>query len=173
MKRQVASDGARGVRYVRAMRFTILTVGCVLLGLAGCKRTGERNDPLVEAAKACSRHADLSCPRPILHVRNLHASQHYYRDALGFKIDWEHGEPPDFGSVSRGDTVLFMCQGCQGNPGSWMMVFTPDVDRLHREIAGKKAIIRLPPTTMPWGLREMHVADLDGNVIRFGSAIEQ
>jgi catechol 2,3-dioxygenase-like lactoylglutathione lyase family enzyme len=150
---------------------TILMIGCVALGLAGCKRSGERN-PLVETARECAKHGDLSCPRPILHVRSLHASQRYYRDALGFKIDWEHGDPPDFGSVSRGDSMLFMCQGCQGNPGSWMMIFTPDVDRLHDELARRGAIIKLPPTNMPWGMREMQVADPDGNVIRFGSAIE-
>jgi catechol 2,3-dioxygenase-like lactoylglutathione lyase family enzyme len=155
------------------MRITWLVAGCLVIGLAGCKRTGERNDPLVETARACARHGDLSCPRPILHVRSLKASQRYYRDALGFKVDWEYGEPPDFGSVSRGDTALFMCQGCQGNPGSWMMIFAPDVDRLHRELAGKGAIIKLPPTNMPWGMREMQVADPDGNVIRFGSAIDE
>jgi catechol 2,3-dioxygenase-like lactoylglutathione lyase family enzyme len=152
-------------------QLTILMIGCLVLGLAGCKRS-ERN-PLVETARECARHGDLSCPRPILHVRSLHASQRYYRDALGFKIDWEHGDPPDFGSVSRGDSMLFMCQGCQGNPGSWMMIFTPDVDRLHDELARRGAIIRMPPTNMPWGMREMQVADPDGNVIRFGSAIEE
>jgi len=154
------------------MRFTMLVIGGLVLGLPGCKGNGERDDSLVELARACSRHGDLSCPRPILHVRSLHASQRYYRDSLGFKIDWEYGDPPDFGSVSRGDTALFMCQGCQGNPGSWMMIFTPSVDRLHEELARKGAIIKLPPTNMPWGMREMQVADLDGNVIRFGSAID-
>ena len=28
-----------------------------------------------------------------------------------------------------------------------------------------KAIIRMAPTNMPWGLREMHVSDPDGNVL--------
>ena len=41
------------------------------------------------------------------------------------------------GAVSRGDAVLFMCQGCQGNPGSWMMIFAPSVDRLYDEIASR------------------------------------
>jgi catechol 2,3-dioxygenase-like lactoylglutathione lyase family enzyme len=154
------------------VRFTILAVVGLVLGLAGCKRTGEGDHALAEAAKACARHGDLSCPRPILHVKSLHASQRYYRDALGFKIDWEHGDPPDFGSVSRGDAALFMCQGCQGNPGSWMMIFTPSVDRLHDELVRKGAIIKLPPTDMPWGMREMQVADPDGNVIRFGHGID-
>jgi len=153
------------------MRSTMLAVACAVIGLAispaGCRRSSERGDPLVEVAKACVQHGDLSCPRPILHVRSLQASQRYYRDSLGFKIDWEHGEPPDFGAVSRGDAVLFMCQGCQGNPGSWMMIFTPSVDRLYDEISREGAIIKQPPADMPWGLREMQVADPDGNVIRF------
>ena len=63
-----------------------------------------------------------------------------------------------------------MCQGCQGNPGAWIMTFARDVDALYKELLERKAIIRMPPTDMPWGLREMHVADPDGNVIRFGSS---
>jgi catechol 2,3-dioxygenase-like lactoylglutathione lyase family enzyme len=148
-----------------------LALGLVLCA-AGCKRSSERSDALIDTARACAKHGDLSCPRPILHVRSLHASQRYYRDALGFRIDWEHGDPPDFGSVSRGDSILFMCQGCQGNPGSWMWIFAPDVDRLHAELVRRGAIIKLAPTNMPWGVREMHVADPDGNVIRFASPIE-
>jgi hypothetical protein len=47
-----------------------------------------------------------------------------------------------------------------------------DVDRLHEELVERHAIIRMPPTNMAWGLREMHVGDRDGNVIRFASPIE-
>lgn len=136
----------------------------------GCSK-GETRSPLLEAARRCAAGDDgLSCAVPIFNVRSLRASQSYYRDVLGFKVDWQHGEPPDFGSVSRGRSVIFMCQGCQGNPGTWVMLFAPDVDRLHGEFVSKKAIIRMPPTDMPWGLREMHVSDPDGNVMRFGSS---
>lgn len=159
---------------VGTMRAMMLAAAGLVLGLVGCKDKGERdrNEPLVEAARACARHGELSCPRPIFTVSSLRASQSYYRDALGFKLDWDHGDPPDFGSVSRGDTMIFMCQGCQAPRGAWTMVFASNIDRLHDELVGRKAIIKMPPTDMPWGLREMHVADLDGNVLRFGSAIE-
>jgi uncharacterized glyoxalase superfamily protein PhnB len=36
----------------------------------------------------------------------------------------------------------------------------------------KGAIIKSPPGDKPWGMREMQVADPDGNVIRFGSALD-
>jgi catechol 2,3-dioxygenase-like lactoylglutathione lyase family enzyme len=141
--------------------------------LLGCGKGGETPSPLAEAARRCAGgDADLSCTVPIFNVRSLRASSSYYRDALGFKIDWQHGEPPDFGSVSRGHSVIFMCQGCQGTPGAWAMLFAPDVDRLHEEFRNKKALIRMAPTNMPWGLREMHVSDPDGNVLRFGSGID-
>jgi catechol 2,3-dioxygenase-like lactoylglutathione lyase family enzyme len=99
-------------------------------------------------------------------------SQRYYRDALGFRVDWDYGDPPDFGSVSRGDGVLFLSEGDHHGSGTWAMMFTRDVDRLHEEFRGHKARIQMPPTNMPWGLREMQVLDLDGNVLRFGSAIK-
>ncbi|MEJ7602898.1 MAG: bleomycin resistance family protein [Kofleriaceae bacterium] len=146
-----------------------LMLVCLVLAI-GCKDEPRRATPLAELARACKDDGELSCARPIFNVHSLRASQAYYRDALGFKLDWDHGDPPDFGSVSRGDTQLFMCQGCQGTPGAWMMVFARDVDKLHAELVERKAVIRMPPTDMPWGLREMHVSDPDGNVLRFGSS---
>lgn len=147
-------------------------LACLAMAFVGCSSKRERKDPLLEAARECSRGGELECPRPILRVTDLHAAQHYYRDALGFKIDWEHGEPADFGSVSRSNVVLFMCQNCQSSPGIWVFTFTHDVDRLHEEFVERHARIRMPPTNMAWGLREMQVEDPDGNVLRFASPIE-
>ncbi len=53
-----------------------------------------------------------------------------------------------------------------------MMVFSRDVDALYKEIRARGAIIEMAPTRMPWGLREMHVADPDGNTIRFATGVD-
>ena len=153
------------------MRAPLLVV-VVAVGLVGCGREEKAPAPLAKLAAACAHDSELSCPRPILTVRNLAASTRYYREKLGFKLDWEYGDPPDFASVSRGEGVFFMCQDCQGHPGAWAMLFARDVDRLHDEFRKKGAEIRMAPTDMPWGLREMHVADPDGNILRFGSGID-
>ncbi|MEO8698496.1 MAG: glyoxalase superfamily protein [Kofleriaceae bacterium] len=150
------------------MRFTMLAIAALA---TACSKS-ERAEPLAALAKTCTKDAELGCPRPIFSVRDLHASQAYYRDSLGFKIDWEHGDPADFGAVSRADAQIFMCQGCQGTPGAYAWVFARDVDRLHADFVEREAIVRMPPTDMPWGVREMHVADRDGNVIRFATPIE-
>ena len=154
------------------MRMAIVASICVLVvAVAGCKRESERASPLAATVHACTA-GDLGCPRAILYVSDLAASQHYYRDKLGFKIDWAYGEPPDFGAVSRGDTQLFMCQRCQGHPGSWLWVFTPDVDRMYGELVERGAIIKEPPANRPWGAREMIVADPDDNRLRIASGAD-
>lgn len=146
-----------------------ILAACLVLSACSSKRS-ERESPLVAEAKRCGEKCpELSVARPILRVHDLKASQAYYRDKLGFKVDWDYGDPPDFGQVSRSDFALFMCQQCQGVGAAWTMTFAADVDKLHAEFTRRGAIIRQPPKDMPWGLREMQVADPDGNVIRFGS----
>ena len=150
------------------MRQPLLSAVCLLL-LSGC---GSDEPSLAQIAQECTADGQMSCARPILNVSSLEQSQHYYRDVLGFTVDWDWGEPPSFGSVSRDHVTIFMCEGCQGTPGAWMMVFTPNVDALHEEFQARGAKIRMAPTNMPWGLRELHITDPDGNVIRFGHSTE-
>ena len=145
----------------------VLAIACVA---GGCKRSAHEPSALAQTALDCS-HSELGCPRPILYVHDLMAARRYYHEQLGFKLDWTDGDPPDFAAVSRGDTQLFMCQRCQGHAGSWLWVATPDVDRLHAELVKRGAIIKSPPGDKPWGVREMQVADPDGNVLRIGSPI--
>lgn len=150
------------------MRRTLL----IALLLAACS---SRHDepPLATAARLAARDSELSNAIPILHVRSFRGAAAYYREVLGFQVLWDWGSPPDFGAVRRGDATLFLCQGCTSPPGAWTMIFARDVDKLHAELRERNAVIRLPPTNMPWGTREMHVADPDGNVIRFGSSIPE
>jgi len=48
----------------------------------------------------------------------------------------------------------------------WMSIF---MDALHEEYRKSGAIIRQPPTNMPWSVRKMNVEDLDGHRLRMGS----
>ena len=139
------------------------------LAALGCHRHDA--SPLAAAAEASTHDSELSQPFPVLHVRNFAASVAYYRDALGFKLLWDHGSPPDFGAVSRAEATLFLCEGCVSPPGAWNMIFARNVDQLHDELRKRRALIRQPPTNMPWRLREMQVSDPDGNVIRFATGL--
>ena len=102
---------------------------------------------------------------PILRVLNVSASIDYYVHKLGFKIDWQS---PIFASVSRGRCHLFLSQGDQGHPGSWVWIGVEDADALFNEYQASGARLRHPPTNYQWAY-EMQVEDLDGNILRLGS----
>ena len=106
---------------------------------------------------------------PILNVSSFAASMDYYVNKLGFTKKWDWGQPPTFGCVGRDDVSIFLCQGGQGQPGTWLMIFLDSVDELYTDYKGTGAKVLQPPTNMPWGSREMHVEDPDGHRIRFGS----
>lgn len=102
---------------------------------------------------------------PIFRVGKLAASLDYYVRRLGFKFDWGS---PRFASVSRGRFSLFLCEGDQGNPGSWAWVGVEDADALFDEYRRSGARVRHPPTNYEWAY-EMQVEDPDGNVLRLGA----
>jgi uncharacterized glyoxalase superfamily protein PhnB len=106
---------------------------------------------------------------PILNVRDMAASMDYYVNKLGFEKLWDWGEPPNFGCVRRGKVQIFLCENCQGQPGTWMSIFLDDVDALYEEYKQSGAIIRDAPKNYPWETREMRVEDLDGHTFRMGS----
>ena len=71
---------------------------------------------------------------PVLRVRDVAASRDYYVRALGFRVDFE---TPNFISVSRGRCGLFLSEGDQGHPGSWVWIDGKDVaDRRWRSTHG-------------------------------------
>jgi catechol 2,3-dioxygenase-like lactoylglutathione lyase family enzyme len=108
---------------------------------------------------------------PILYVTDLDCSMAYFTDQLGFRKLWDWGTPASFGAVGRDRVEIFLCQGAQGAPGTWLSVFVDDVDALHDELRAKGAVIAIAPQNEPWGMREMQVQCPDGHILRFGHGI--
>jgi predicted enzyme related to lactoylglutathione lyase len=108
---------------------------------------------------------------PILYVRDFEEAMAYYTEKLLFKRLWDWGDPPDFGGVGLGKVEIFLCQGGQGQPGTWLSIFLEDVDDYHQRIAKLGAEVIQPPMDCPWGVREMHVRDPNQHVIRFGHGL--
>lgn len=102
---------------------------------------------------------------PILSVRDIEASLAYYRDVLGF-------EPAPWGGtfthVSRDGCGIYLCEGEQGQAGTWVWVGVEDVDALYAQYRSSGAWVVMEPTTFEWA-REMRIQDPDGHVLRFGS----
>ena len=103
---------------------------------------------------------------PILSVADMSISVRYYVDVLGFEnAEWGSSE---FTCVTRDDASIYLSQGDQGGPGTWVWIGVEDVEMLYEEYTASGATIRHPPQNYPWAY-EMKVEDPDGHVLRFGS----
>ena len=110
----------------------------------------------------------IECIVPILRVTSLPASVRYFRDVLGFQLDWGDPESADMASVSRSGHAIMLCQGAQGQLGTWIWIGVEDIDPLFAEYQKKGVQFLQTPTQRPWAY-EMQVVDPDGHVLRFGS----
>jgi catechol 2,3-dioxygenase-like lactoylglutathione lyase family enzyme len=111
---------------------------------------------------------EVECIVPILRVTSLRASLKFYREVLGFRLDWGDDEGSDFASVSRGGHAIMLCQGAQGQLGTWIWIGVDDVEPLFAEYRSKGVQFLQTPTNRPWAY-EMQLVDPDGHVLRFGS----
>ena len=102
---------------------------------------------------------------PILRVQDIEASRRYYIQTLGFSVDWDAGAMI---SVSRDGKSIMLCEGEQGQPGTWLWIGVEDADVFHAEFSAKGARIRNPPQNFSWAY-EFAVEDPDGHVLRVGS----
>lgn len=109
---------------------------------------------------------------PILYCSDIQKSFAYYIEKLGFEKRFDWGSPTDFGAVRRDNVEFFLCLKNQSNPGSWMCINVDNVDEYYEFIKERGANILSAPGDKEWFMREMLVADPDGNVIRFGHSIE-
>jgi uncharacterized glyoxalase superfamily protein PhnB len=112
-------------------------------------------------------------PCPEIPVRDLAPALAYYRDRLGFTIDWAD-EQIGLAGLSRDDARIFMASASYrsglGNLGpsvSWLNLSDRDqVDALYREWAATGVDIAAAPESKPYKLYEFLVRDPDGNHLR-------
>ncbi len=108
----------------------------------------------------------FECANPILRVSSMAQSLRFYVDVLGFtKAPWGDDR---FTCVSRDSASIYLCEGDQGQPGTWVWIGVEDVEPLYQVLVENGATIRHPPENFPWAL-EMKVIDPDGHILRFGS----
>ena len=103
---------------------------------------------------------------PVLRVANLERAVHYYVEVLGFiNASWGGA---DFTCVTRDEASIYLSEGDQGHPGTWVWIGVEDVRALYDEYQRAGARILTPPENFPWAC-EMKIGDLDAHVLRFGS----
>lgn len=113
---------------------------------------------------------DLPAPVPELPVASLAPALAWYRDRLGFTIDWSD-ETLGLAGLSRGNARIFMAdanyRGAAASPITlWINLASREqVDALHAEWSAAGVPIDAPEAK-PHKLYECFAADPDGNRFR-------
>ncbi len=111
---------------------------------------------------------------PILRVENADRAIAYYA-GIGFEENWRHQFEesfPVFASISRDGVQLFLSEHeGDGVFGVHLFVNVSDVDLFHAECVDANVAVVEPPADMPFGVRQMALKDVDGNVLVVGKSI--
>lgn len=115
---------------------------------------------------------------PVLSVYDVVATADYYRDILGFNIDFLYGKPATHGGVSRGEwsgsmvsiQLSKVASGQEIIPSGHLHIRVDSlIDKLVEEFHAKGVEIISEPEDKPWGFREFTIKDLNGHILIFGT----
>ena len=106
---------------------------------------------------------------PELPLSDVAAGIAYYRDVLGFSINYAQH---DLGVMDRDAVRLLLVARTERHKGiGSAYVYVRDADALHAELRAKGATVGGEPVSHPWGLRDFRVRDPEGNEITFGQPL--
>ena len=123
----------------------------------------------------------LTASAPILLVKDVTVSAHWYRDTLGFRIVEFYGEPSSFVIIERdGHYMMFSNAPAEQIKPNWKIVdktsnvyfWVNDVEALYKEFIKSGATIDYELYTAPYGVKEFGINDPDEYDIAFGEIIK-
>ena len=113
------------------------------------------------------------CLYPTIAANNLMATVEYYRDKLGFDVQFLWGEPPVHAGLEFGNATVHLNEQPNADPhgttsGCWLYFQVDDVGELHEFFQTNGVSIVESPTSKEWGMREISIDDNNGFRLRFG-----
>jgi hypothetical protein len=126
---------------------------------------------IAEVAETKPEPVLLQLGIPVIRIFAVDMALEFYRDFLGFRMDWEYRHGPDFPvymQVSRSGMMLHLSEHAgDASPGAKVFVPVSGVLAFHRELAERGCRFTRPALQqMPWGL-DMTVTDPFSNRIVF------
>ena len=121
---------------------------------------------------------------PVLLVDDVVGTVEYYRDVLGFDLDFVLGEPPSYASVSRNDAIINFTQSqppgrrnsvTATGPGNGVdaYIVISDVDDVFEELQAHGARVVFEPVSLDYGMREFHIEDVNGYRLALAEETEE
>ena len=117
---------------------------------------------------------------PVVFVSDVPTSAAFFRDKLGFIIDFLHGDPPFYASVSRDAARLHLrfvhepviSIDAREREGALLSAFleVDNIKGLFGEYEAARVTFAQPLRKEPWGASGFTVLDPDGNSIYFAGS---
>jgi catechol 2,3-dioxygenase-like lactoylglutathione lyase family enzyme len=109
---------------------------------------------------------------PVLRIFDVAKAFEFYRDFLGFAVDWEHRFQPGlpiYTQVSRDDAALHLTEHHgDASPGARVRIETHGLATYHATLVAKRYPYAYPAIeSQPWGEMSMTIADPFGNRLTF------
>jgi lactoylglutathione lyase len=110
---------------------------------------------------------------PILNVADMTRSLGFYRDLLGFRVEFAfpEGGDPQFAqlAVDGGELGLASGDGPVESASTAIWLYTDDVDAAIEDLRAAGVTVVAEPGDQSWGERVASVADPDGYVVHIGA----
>jgi uncharacterized glyoxalase superfamily protein PhnB len=111
---------------------------------------------------------DCTSVSPGFVVPDIPQAIEHYTQQLGFKLDFEWGDPPHFAGVSLGGISLHLMKGKENIGKSCAYFVVDDIDELYRYHQSNGVEIAQPIANRDYSMRDYNVRDFCGNVLSFG-----
>jgi catechol 2,3-dioxygenase-like lactoylglutathione lyase family enzyme len=108
---------------------------------------------------------------PTVPVADLHRALRFYEGLLGFRVAFTNGIPVSFAVIKQGDAEFHLSMQPEKAGFSHVHVMVDDLDGVHELLQQAGAAVTQPPKLQPWGLRDLVVADPDGNTLEMAQAV--
>jgi len=137
------------------------------------------SSPAASAGRAAAERPTIKAAIPMLFVGDVSASAAFFRDKLGFTVDFLHGHPAFYGAVSRGGATLhsrFVHEPAiapelrDREQLLAAFVVVDNVKALFEEYKTAGVPFASPLRKEPWGGPTFTLEDPDGNRICFCAA---
>jgi catechol 2,3-dioxygenase-like lactoylglutathione lyase family enzyme len=104
---------------------------------------------------------------PSIYVRDLTRALEFYCDILGFSVIFTNGSPVSFAVLRRDTASIHLCMRPEAAGSCHTHIMLSDLDSFYDKLLGAGAAVHQPPKVQQWGLRDIVVADQDGNTFEF------
>jgi catechol 2,3-dioxygenase-like lactoylglutathione lyase family enzyme len=100
-------------------------------------------------------------------------SLEFYREVLGFSVVFTNGLPVSFAVLRQDAARIHLSLRPELAGSTHTHVLLSDLDAFHEMLMAAGVAVGQPPKIQSWGLRDIVVADGDGNTFEFAEVVSK